>query len=614
MMGFQANGRYPAGRLVALATLALGVTSAAFVTYLIPEIYWSLPAPLRQRRVELVLACVAAGYTIVCGARIRRLSGMTDAIADRGLAGGLAAFAATAALGMLASWVPHYLLWPWSRDADTFATLAQSWDNGIRPYRDIRGYNFPGAIYLAWMLGKTFGWGRTWPLYAFDATALVLLGAILTAWSRGCLGRTLPGLAAYAVFLTFYLNRDFETVAQRDWHASLAMVLGLLVLQAWPGRASVAVAAALAAVALSVRPHAVFFLPATACGLRERVDSSPSARLARARRLGEWLALLIVFTALAFAPLMLAGIADDLVRGLRTAAIGNAYNRADASTMTRVFVDQLAQPATVIVLGLLAAMVVTTRGPSRRRAATWLVAVVGALLYRVPHPVQHAYLAHPLALTEAVALALPIAWVVQMARVPSPLRAIAVLMLVAEASVGMPAFCNLDASIKAIGSIARGETLPRWSPPGSDAWFDPRRGRWYSWEDYRDVVAYLRRTTAPDTTIANVLKEPPFPAINGPVGRISPFRAESGVCWMWLVHIDLEPEFVQALEREADCVVVWSPGEHTLLSQLRLDRLAELIRRDFRPEARFGRIEVWRRAVGNDVSPDGAVVNAASRR
>lgn len=613
MMGFKVDGRNLAGRLVAPAALVLGVISGAFVIFMLPEIYWSLPAPLRQRRAELVLASLTGVYAVVRGTGRKWLAEITDAAADRALAGGLAILAAMAALTMLACWVPHYLLWPWSRDADTFATLARSWDRGIRPYRDIRGYNFPGAIYLAWLLGKAFGWGRTWPLYTFDAAALLLLGILLPAWSRRCLGGALPGLAAYVVFLTFYLNRDFETVAQRDWYASLGMVAGLLILQTWPGRASIAVAAALGAVALSIRPHAVFFLPATVCAVLEGGDASTGGR-GRPRRLVAWALLLIAFTAMAFAPLVIAGIADDLVRGLRTAAIGEAYNRADTTTMGRAFVDQFGQPATTILIGLLAAMAVTTRGAARWRAATWLVAVVGAVLYRVPHPVQHAYLAYPLALTGAVALAMPIGWIIAASRVPSLLRAIAIAMLVVEASLGIPAFCNLDASIRAIRSIARGETLPAWPPAGGDAWFDPRRGRWYAWQDYRDVLAYLRRTTPPDTTIANVLREPPFPAINGPVGRISPFRAESGICWMWLVHIDLEPEFVRALEDEPDCVVVWSPGEHEMPSQLPLDRLAAVIRRDFRREARFGRIEVWRRPDDRGGTDSPSPVNAAARR
>ena len=47
--------------------------------------------------------------------------------------------------------------------------------------------------------------------------------------------------------------------------------------------------------------------------------------------------------------------------------------------------------------------------------------------------------------------------------------------------------------------------------------------------------------------VANVLEQPPYPAINGPAGRLSPFQAESGICWMLLVNIDLEPEFAESL-------------------------------------------------------------------
>ncbi len=96
--------------------------------------------------------------------------------------------------------------------------------------------------------------------------------------------------------------------------------------------------------------------------------------------------------------------------------------------------------------------------------------------------------------------------------------------------------------------------------------------------------------------VANVLEQPPYPAINGPAGRLSPFQAESGICWMLLVNIDLEPEFAESLAQADDSVVVWSPEEHGLVSQLRLDRLAAVIREHYRPEARFGHIEVWRRA------------------
>ncbi len=284
------------------------------------------------------------------------------------------------------------------------------------------------------------------------------------------------------------------------------------------------------------------------------------------------------------------------MRGLRIAAYGGPYSQATAATALEALKDQLVQPASWVAIGGLGVVLAATGEVSRRRAVTWSLALGAALAYRMFHPVQHAYLAHPLALVGSVALALSIARLIECRRVPAPLRVIGVLMLVVEMSAGVPRFCNPAAAGEALASIANGRPLPIHSPPGSRAWFDPASGRWYAWEDYRDTLNYLRATTGPGTQVANVLQEPPYPAINGPAGRLSPFRAESGICWMLLVAVDLEPEFAAGLARATDCVVVWSPEEYRRPSRLRLRRLAEVIRAHYRPEARFGHIEVWRRA------------------
>jgi hypothetical protein len=251
---------------------------------------------------------------------------------------------------------------------------------------------------------------------------------------------------------------------------------------------------------------------------------------------------------------------------------------------------------------LLGVILVCSWGVPRRRAATWALALTAALLYRLFHPVQHDYLSYPVVLVGSIASALPIAGLLDRSRAAPFLHLTVVVLLMDELSTGLPRYCNLSASLEALGSLARGQTLPASSPPGSRAWFDLSRGRWYTWEDYRRVLIHLRETTRPTTLVANVLKEPPFPAINGPTARLSPFRAESGICWMLLVDLDLDAEFAAALEQATDSVVVWSPAEHELPSQLRLPCLTATIRQYYRPEARFGRIEVWRR-VGWDGRP-----------
>jgi hypothetical protein len=599
-------------RLLPLIALILAGTGVVFVAMLAPDLEWCLPYALRCRRIELALIGLAASYGIarafVGRARARgtaseplqRLVGRADALAGAALSGGLSIVVAGICVAYLATWLPHYVLWPWARDADTFATLAQSWDEGIRPYRDIRGYNFPGAIYLFWLLGKTFGWGRTWPLYAVDAVSLILLGAVLVAWSRRCLGWKLPGLVSYLLFLTFYLNLSFELVAQRDWHASLCIVLGLMVLQVWPGRTARIISALLGAAALSIRPHTVLFLPALAAAVLEGADliddRSTTGRGLPWRRLAGWFLMLAVFTALAFSPLVIAGIAGDLVRGLRTAAYGGPYSRADLATAERVLVAQLRQSETSTAIALMVLLLMTTRGGARRRAVTWSLALGAALTYRLFHPVQHRYLSHPLALVDSIGLALPIAWMIDRGTMSPFLRVICVLLMIGEVGLGLPIFCNPSGTAEAIVSLAHGRSIPIHAPPGTASWFEIRRARRYPWEDYRNTLIYLRERTSPGTLVANVLKEPPYPAINGPTGRLSPFRAESGVCWMLLVAIDLDPEFADALEQATDSVVVWSPAEYTRPTQLRLDSLHAVIQQHYRPEVSFGRIEIWRRA------------------
>jgi hypothetical protein len=609
---------------------ALAGTAAVILMLLAPDLYGYLPQAVRRHRLGWVLGGLAVSYgvgrlwvgrrsaTRAAGDPLRRLLDRLDVLAGFAIRGGLSVVVVVTCLCLLATWVPHYLLWPWYRDTDTFATMAQSWDAGILPYRDIRAYNFPGAIYLCWVLGKVAGFGRTWAFYAVDSAVVAFLGMVLAAWSRRCLGRVLPGVSAYLVFLTSYLSRDYFTVAQRDWHASLCVVLGLLALQAWPGRSSRLVSALLAAAALAIRPHVVVFLPALAAAVAEGVATEPPGiglpgphpPSGRLRALAEWLLAFGSFTVIAFAPLLIAGIADDLMRGLTIATAGGPYGRATRASIAQVFADELRDPATWIVVVLLGITVVGSWGASRRRAATWSVALTAALLYRLFHPVQHDYLAYPVVLVSSIASALPIAWLLDRPRVAPFLQVTMTLLLMDELSPGPPRYCNSSASLEALSCLVRGETIPASSPPGSRAWFDLRRGRWYPWEDYRRVLIHLRETTRPSTLVANVLKEPPFPAINGPTARLSPFRAESGICWMLLVDLDLDAEFAAALEQATDAVVVWSPAEHELPSQLRLPGLTATIRKHYRLEARFGRIEVWRRAT----SPSTTAVSARPLR
>jgi hypothetical protein len=95
--------------------------------------------------------------------------------------------------------------------------------------------------------------------------------------------------------------------------------------------------------------------------------------------------------------------------------------------------------------------------------------------------------------------------------------------------------------------------------------------------------------------VANGFNRFPYLPINGPTGRLSPFRAESGICWMCFVDINLDSEFAQSLEAATDSVVVWEPEQRDPDGRIKVERLFAVVRRLYEPSARFGTFEIWTR-------------------
>ena len=239
-------------RIAEIIVLGLVGTIGLFVLLVLPDllrlIVALMPLWLRIWWVEALASVFLMTYVITrrfkvsepAAGRVAKLArrelARIDWLMDRAWDGGLAKVVGLVCIGFLIAWAPHYLTWPWSGDEDTYALLALSWDRGILPYRDIRTFNVPGEIYLFWGLGKVFGWGRTVPFYALDASCVVLLGVVVVAWSRRKLDGALPGLVGYLAFLGYYLNMTYETTGERDWHTAFLVCSGLTdrASLAWP--------------------------------------------------------------------------------------------------------------------------------------------------------------------------------------------------------------------------------------------------------------------------------------------------------------------------------------------------------------------------------------------
>ncbi|HWE40596.1 MAG TPA: hypothetical protein VG406_28875 [Isosphaeraceae bacterium] len=593
------RGRRRAARLVAIAVAGALAVVGVFV---LPDYVRAFaPATLLQRPVEWLLLALAVGYVVArTRPRLRERIARLDELAGRELARWLPRALGAAVVVALATWLPHYLTWPMSRDHDTFATLAQGWDAGRRPYRDVKAYNFPGQIYLCWALGKTVGWGRPRAFFAADAALVVALVATLRAWSRRRFGTTLPGWIGGLLALVHYLNLGHFAVAERDWQGPLILVLGLLACEGWPGRASRLVAAATTAVALAFRPHVLLFLPAVVAAIDEGARPSGGSWKMTARALGEWSLAFAIAVLVAFAPVMIAGAFGDLIRAARGAAFGGSYGRNSPAVIVERIWRQVEPWKTAAPIVAAAGMSIAGPRTVRRTARTWALALAAAVVYKPIHPVQHAYLGHPLALISAVVVAVLVAWIVAATRHWPTLGLLAVLVILKVGIPSVPTYCSVNETIRAFPALIRGDESEA-APAGADPWF-VRRGQTipasdYDWGEYRAVLRYLRAETTPTTRVANLLRRFPFPAINGPAGRLDVFPVESGVVWLFLGPDDpgLGGRLAAALEQATDSVVVWEPDGHGADPRLRVDAILGVVRRDYEPAARFGRIEVWRR-------------------
>jgi hypothetical protein len=336
------------------------------------------------------------------------------------------------------------------------------------------------------------------------------------------------------------------------------------------------------------------FVPALAAAVDEGARPAGEPWRKAIRPLGEWLLLLSAAVVLAFAPLIAAGTLDDLWRALTTARAG-PYNVNTWFWFTQRLLLYFHEPGTIGVLG--AVVLLSVAGPAALRgpARTWAFALLGAFFYKPMSLWPHQYLDQPIALVWAINLAVLVAWLMTTPRLAASARLAALGVMIAYCVPAVPRFCEPARSIQALGPLLRDED-PVAEPPGCVKQFASRQ--WpsdrYRWEDYRAVLAYIRESTPPETRLANLLWYVPYPALNGPGGRLTPFPAAGGYIHLWMVDPSLIDEYVAILKQNQDLLVVWSPGKPNRF----FPQLDRAVRASYCPVARFGAIEVWRHKAG----------------
>ena len=265
-----------------------------------------------------------------------------------------------------------------------------------------------------------------------------------------------------------------------------------------------------------IRPHVLLFTPAVALVVAMSVPASSSAgpaagaparRRHAQRALLTWAVAAGMGVAAGFAPLAAQGLLGDFVRGVRQASYGR-YGEYPVSVVTKV-IGQLGDWRFAMDSAFAVAVAFVAPSGIRRLAMPWVLMLLPVLVYRPLHPLPHAYLAHPLWLTWSINLA-----VISGAALTAWQRR----PWLALGSVGL--------LLRSLRPASRGSAT--WRPAcrrtrnrawnragagtaGAATHFAPADSNSpYTWDQYREVLAYLRLRTGPRTQVANLLATFPF--------------------------------------------------------------------------------------------------------
>jgi len=492
---------------------------------------------------------------------------------------------------LVLTWLPSYLTWPWQNDSEHFALLARLWDSGKLPYRDMFSTQFPGEIYIHYLLGKAFGWGNTVAYYACDAALVIVFGILLVAWGRKRNGALLPGLIGFSTFLLYYLSQNTLVAGEREWHAAFLAMCGLLLPGLGSGRTLQILSAVAFGLALAVRPQVILLLPAILLAIHVPAQSRGESWKQVLVALVGWAVVAVALTALGFLPLVWAGIVGDFL-GCMKLLVQPPYNTTGPG---QILVRLSPQKHPAVLLAVTALIVLLwngSAGPNRRQAWVVLAALAGVLFYSAISPIRNAYHAIPQVAVAALGVTYLVTQILQFGGQPTRLTvaAVALTFLFFGASAQPLSLRALRPGTATYGlptalRVLRDGELPPTTPLG---YFSD-----YHWKDHRALMEYLRQHTTADTPVANLIIEHTS-AVTSEIPRLTPLPVDSNCLWMY--HIPaLVARDATALENSTgSCVVLWDPTSSTARAS-EYSPLFETVRRLFQFETRFGSLEVWRR-------------------
>jgi hypothetical protein len=518
-----------------------------------------------------------------------------------------------AAIGLaFACWFPHYLFWPWWMDLEHFAVSAQMWDDGIRPYRDLIDFNFPGPTYVMWLFDKVFGWGRPMVANAVDGMIVLAMCLFLSFWSLKRLGSYSPGLFAALLIIRYYFSLDYSRVMQRDWYVACLGVAAICLVQTPRFRFRWLAAGALLAVAGCIRPYAILAVPPTLVAFWAETEGGRREKLLEILRL---VSVMAIGTILLWLPLVAHGIFDDFANTFLAEARKGGYKSDKHESLSQLLLRQIETRILVTAfVGMAAGLLVRRHDPARfGLIATWFVALAAMLFYMPMCPVRHDYTAIPVETFAGVGCGIGLWVLLDEKRCAASLKILVVAVWFLFQFPGLPEFCRARASAGAVVDLIRWRTPDR-PPPGCQTALPPRakfaKAR-YCWEDYQATLGFIRERTTPETRVVNFLWQYPFPALNGPTGRKILFPCAEGFLWLRSVNRELEPRFAAALDSDVPAIVVTHVDSLSKRQACPYPIIDATIRERFELSATIGNFEIHVRKPKNEIL-HGKSANASS--
>ncbi len=379
-----------------------------------------------------------------------RIEASCKRILDRNLAVGMTLLL----VAQFAAWLPQYLTWPLFSDHDVFNSMAREWSLGRLPYRQHLGNNFPGTIYLFHLAQALPGSSVPRTFLAIDAAMLAGLLLIVVAWSKAKFARIEPGLANALAIASYYFALNYSQTAQRDWHAPVLSLAGLLLLDGWSKRTTTAFSAVLLAAAICIRPQAVVFLPVFFLELYWK-GAEAADLVSKWKHFAAW-SIVFTFSLFGlFGPIFAGGLTRDFLKSIQTVAVGGVYNRTTLASFARTWIRQASEGKVAAMVLALAILPRVGDKTLSRAAGSALLALGLASLYKPMSPYPHQYLNHPLALFWCWGLAVAVELLLRQSAW-KPSAKFVVTMLVLALGVNLkPAFCALPAVSRPFGSYSK---------------------------------------------------------------------------------------------------------------------------------------------------------------